>query len=40
MKKKLIEEINRNIVISKTHKKVCTTVNYIKHFVILGSKII
>ena len=33
----LIEEINRNELISKKHKKVCTTQNYIAHFLILGS---
>ena len=26
----LIEEINRNELISKKHKKVCTTLNYIE----------
>ena len=30
----LIEEINRNELMSKKHKKVCTTLNYIKHFLI------
>ena len=35
----LIEEINRNELISKKHKKVCTTINYIKHFLILASTI-
>ena len=39
MKKKLIEEINRNELINKKHKKVCTALNY-KHFLILGSAII
>ena len=33
------EEINRNELISKKHKKVCTTLNYIEHFLILGSTI-
>ena len=33
----LIEEINRNELISKKHKKVCTTQNYIAQFLILGS---
>ena len=33
----LIEEINRNELMSKKHKKVCTTLNYIEHFLILGS---
>ena len=33
----LIEEINRRELMSKKHKKVCTTLNYIEHFLILGS---
>ena len=32
----LIEETNRNELMSKKHKKVCTAVNYIEHFLILG----
>ena len=32
----LIEEINRNELMSKKHKKVCTTLNYIEHFLILA----
>ena len=35
----LIEEINRNGLIIKKHKKVCTTLNYIEHFLTLGSTI-
>ena len=35
----LIEEINRNELMSKKHKKVCTTLNYIEHFLILVSTI-
>ena len=35
----LIEEINRNELMSKKHKKVCTTLNYIEHFLILGSTV-
>ena len=35
----LIKEINRNELISKKHKKVCTTLNYIHHFLILVSTI-
>ena len=35
----LIEEINRNELISKKHKRVSTTLNYIEHFLILGSTI-
>ena len=33
----LIEEINRNELISKNHKKVFRALNYIKHVLILGS---
>ena len=36
----LIEEINRNELISKKHKMICTTLNYIEHFLILASIII
>ena len=32
----LIEEINRNELMSKKHKKVCTTLNYIEHLLILA----
>ena len=35
----LIEEINRNEFISKKHKKVCTIINYIECFLIIGSTI-
>ena len=35
----LTEVINRNELMSKKHKTVCTTPNYIKHFFILGSTI-
>ena len=35
----LIEEINRNQLMSKKHKKVCTSLNYTEHFLILGSTI-
>ena len=35
----LIEEINRNKLMSKNHKKVCTTLNYIERFLILTSTI-
>ena len=31
----LIEETNRNEVMSKKHKKICATLNSIKHFLIL-----
>ena len=33
----LIEEINRNELMSKKHEKVCTSLNYIEHFLILAS---
>ena len=33
----LTEEINRNELMSKKHKKICTTLNYIEHFLILAS---
>ena len=35
----LIEETNQNKLMSKKHKKVCTTLNYIEHFLILVSTI-
>ena len=35
-----IEEINRNEFMNKKHKKVCTTLNYIEHFLILGPTIL
>ena len=35
----LIEEINWNQLISKKHKMVCTTLNYIEHFLILVSAV-
>ena len=38
-KKYLIEEINRNELIRKKHKKVCTALSYIEHFLILASTI-
>ena len=34
-----IEEMKQNELMSKKHKKVCTTLNYIKHFLILASTI-
>ena len=33
------EEIRQNELMNKKHKKVCTTVNYIEHFLILASTI-
>ena len=38
-RKYLIEEINQSKLISKKHKKVCTTLNWIEHFLILVSTI-
>ena len=35
----LTQEINRNELISKNHKKICTTLNYIEHFLTVGSTI-
>ena len=37
--KNIDETINRNEMMSKKHKKVCATLNYMKHFLILGSAI-
>ena len=34
-----VKEIQRNELISKKHKKVCTTLNYIEHLLILASAI-
>ena len=34
-----LKEIKQNRLMSKKHKKVCTTLNYIEHFLILASKI-
>ena len=33
------EEIKQNELMSKRHKKVCTTLNYIEHFLILASTV-
>ena len=35
----LIDEINLNELIGKKHRKICTILNYIKHFLILASTI-
>ena len=35
----LLEKIKQNELISRKHKKVCTTLNYIKDFLILASTI-
>ena len=34
-----IEEIEQNELMSQKHKKVCTTLNHIKHFIILASTV-
>ena len=34
-----VEEIDQNELLSNKHKKVCTTLNYIEHFLILASAI-
>ena len=36
----LIEEINRIESMSRKYKKVCTALNHIEHFLILGSTIL
>ena len=35
-----LEEIEQKELISRKHKKVCSTLNYIEHFLILASTII
>ena len=35
----LIEEINRNELMSKKHKKICVTLSYIEDFLILASTV-
>ena len=32
----LIQEINRNELMSQQHKKICTTINYTEHLLILA----
>ena len=32
-----LEETKQNELISRKHKKVCTTLNYIEHFLVLSS---
>ena len=39
MKNYLIEEINQNELISEKHKMICTTLNYIEHFLVVASTI-
>ena len=35
----LIKEINQNELMSRKHKKICTTLNYFENFIILASTI-
>ena len=35
----LLEEIKQNELMSRKHKKVCTILNYIEHFLILASTV-
>ena len=35
----LLEEVKQNELMSREHKKVCTTLNYIKHYLILASTV-
>ena len=34
-----LEEIEQNELMSREHKKICTTLNYMEHFLILASPI-
>ena len=34
-----LEEIEQNELISRKHKRVCTTLNYVEHFLILASAV-
>ena len=34
-----LEEIEQNELVSREHKKICTTLNYMEHFLILASPI-
>ena len=38
-RKYFLEEIKQNELMSKRHKKACTTLNYIEHFFVLASTI-
>ena len=35
----LTEEINRNKLMSKSHKKLCATLSYIEHFLLLAATV-
>ena len=39
MRNHFLEEIKQNELMSRKHKKACTTLNYIEHFLIFVSKI-
>ena len=39
MRNYLIEEINRHELMSNKHKMICTTLNYIEHFLVVASTI-
>ena len=39
IKNNFLEEIEQNELMSSKHKKVCTALNYIAHFLILASTI-
>ena len=39
MRNYFLEEIKQNKLMSRKHKKVCTTLNYIEKFLVLASKI-
>ena len=39
MRNYFLEEIKQNELMSRKHKKVCATLNYIKHFLSLASTI-
>ena len=34
-----LEEIKQNKLMSRNHKKICTTLNYIEHFLVLDSAV-
>ena len=36
MRNYLIDEINQNELISKKHKMICATLNYIEHFLVVA----
>ena len=38
-KNNFIKEVEKNELISKKHKKTCTTLNYVEHLLILASAV-